>query len=83
MRMPTFALAALSICLSLAVIGCAGRSINVFNVQQKSNAWLLPVWPNHFDTRELQALIATSAAIVVLNGLLVAGLLVSAVRCSL
>ncbi|KAK5128882.1 hypothetical protein LTR85_000215 [Meristemomyces frigidus] len=77
MRLPTLAFAALSICLSIAVIGCAGRTISFFNGRQQSNAWLLPVWPNHFDTRELQALIGTSAAIVVLNGLLVAGLLVS------
>ncbi|KAK4545361.1 hypothetical protein LTR36_003541 [Oleoguttula mirabilis] len=78
LRMPTLAFAALSICLSIATIGCAGRTINVFNTQQRSNAWLLPVWPNHFDTRELQALIGTSVAILVLNGILVAALLVSA-----
>ncbi|KAK5131447.1 hypothetical protein LTR08_000911 [Meristemomyces frigidus] len=77
-RMPTLAFAALSICLSIAIVGCAGRTIHLFNAQQSSNAWLLPIWPNHFDTRELQALIGTSVVILLLNVLLCLALLVSA-----
>lgn len=74
LRMPILASAALSICLSLAIIGCAGRSLSIFDSQQASNAWLLPIWPNHFDTRELPALIGTSAAVVILNFVLIAAL---------
>lgn len=76
LRMPTLAFTALSICLSIAIIGCTGRTINVFQGKHKSNPWLLPIWPNHFDTRELHALAGTSAAIVVLNGLLALALFV-------
>ncbi|RMY68822.1 hypothetical protein D0863_06869 [Hortaea werneckii] len=74
--MPILASAALSICLSLAIIGCAGRSLSIFDSQQASNAWLLPIWPNHFDTRELHALIGTSAAVLVLNLVLIAALFI-------
>jgi hypothetical protein len=79
LRMPTMAFAALSVCLNVAVIGCAGRTISHFNTQQTSNAWFLPIWPNHFDTRELQALIGTSAAIIVLNAILVLSIFVTSV----
>ncbi|KAH9819810.1 hypothetical protein Tdes44962_MAKER00799 [Teratosphaeria destructans] len=71
LRMPTLAAAALSMCLSIAIIGCAGRTFSVFNAQQTTNAWLLPIWPDHFDTSELRVLIGTSAAIVFLNALLI------------
>ena len=79
LRMPILASAALSICLSLAIIGCAGRSLSIFDSQQASNAWLLPIWPNHFDTRELDALIGTSAAVVILNLVLIAALFIQKV----
>ncbi|KAK3113615.1 hypothetical protein LTR53_008915 [Teratosphaeriaceae sp. CCFEE 6253] len=78
LRMPTVAFAALSVCLNLAIIGCAGRTLAFFNTEQKSNAWLLPIWPNHFDTRELHALVGTSAAVIALNALLVLSLFVHA-----
>ncbi|KAK5708043.1 hypothetical protein LTR97_000583 [Elasticomyces elasticus] len=78
LRTPTLAFAALSICLNLAIIGCAGRTLSFYNTEQSSNAWLLPIWPNHFDTRELHALVGTATAIVVLNAVLVAALFVRA-----
>lgn len=79
LRMPTLAFAALSICLNVAIIGCAGRTLSIFNTEQTSNAWLLPIWPNHFDTRELHALVGTATAILVLNAVLVLALFVHAV----
>ncbi|RMY99350.1 hypothetical protein D0864_04075 [Hortaea werneckii] len=83
LRIPLLATAALSICLSFAIIGCAGRSLSIFDSQQASNAWLLPIWPNHFDTRELDALIGTSAAVVILNLVLIAALFVQKLPTSL
>ncbi|KAK0775640.1 hypothetical protein LTR38_015779 [Friedmanniomyces endolithicus] len=71
LRTPTLAFAALSICLNLAIIGCAAHTLSVFNTEQSSNVWLLPLWPNHFDTRELHALLGTAAAIAVLNAVLI------------
>jgi hypothetical protein len=80
LRTPTLALTGLSMCLCLAIIGTAGRSLHVYYNQHTTNPWLLPVWPNHFDTRELQMLIGTSAGVVVCNAVLVLGLLVKKVR---
>lgn len=83
LRLPTFGLALLSICLSVAIIGCAGRTLNLFNTQQSTNAWLLPLWPQHFDTRGLQALIGISASVLVLDALLVVAVLIPAVSISM
>ncbi|TKA24525.1 hypothetical protein B0A50_06682 [Salinomyces thailandicus] len=83
LRLPTLALAALSICLSLAIIGCAGRALNIFDVQHSSNVWLLPLWPNHFDTRELQTLLGTSAAILVLNSINIAAIFITTLPANL
>ncbi|KAI7542405.1 hypothetical protein KC331_g7999 [Hortaea werneckii] len=76
LRLPILASAALSICVSLAIIGCAGRSLSIFDNQKASNVWLLPIWPNHFDTRELHALIGTSAAVMILNFIMIATLFI-------
>lgn len=79
LRLPTLGFAALSFCLSIAIIGCAGRALDVFDREHKSNVWFLPIWRDHFDISELQALVGTSTAVVVLNGLLAASLFVTAV----
>ena len=78
LRTPTLALALLSICLSIGIIGTAGRSLHVF-LSRGQNPWFLPSFPNHFDLRELQTLIGTSAAIVVLDAVIVVALFVSVV----
>lgn len=80
LRLPTVAFAVLSICLSTAIIGTAGKAINFFMVNHKSNPWLLPIWPNHFENRELQGLVGISAAIVVLNAGLILSLFIRSVR---
>ena len=79
LRTPTLALSLLSICLSIAIIGTAGRSYYVFMSNHSSNPWFLPSWPNHFDMRELQMLLGTSAAVVVLNAVVVGALFVEKV----
>ncbi len=79
LRTPTLAFAALSIGLNLAIIGYAAHTLHFFNAEQSSNVWLLPLWPNHFDTRELHALLGTAIAIVVLNAVLILPLFVRAV----
>lgn len=66
-------------CLCLAIVGTAGRSLHVYYQERSTNMWLLPVWPNHFDVRELQMLIGTAGAIVVCNALLSVSLVVKAV----
>jgi hypothetical protein len=79
LRLPALAFAGLSIVLSIAVIGCAARTLHLFNSQHSSNPWLLPIWPNHFDLRGLEALIGTSAGVVLLNLVVVVALFVPAV----
>lgn len=78
LRTPTLCLALLSLSLSIAIIGTAGRSLHVFSANGE-NPWFIPSWRNHFDLRELQTLIGTSAAIVVLNAAVVVALFVSVV----
>ena len=53
--------------------------MGIFNKNQSTNAWYLPIWPAHFDMRELQTLIGTAAAICVLNAILAVALLVPSV----
>lgn len=79
LRIPTLALAALSIGLNVAILGCAGRTLNVFMMERYTSTWFMPVWSSHFDTRELWGLIGTSAAVLCLNVILVAGLFVASV----
>ena len=79
LRTPTLGLAGLSMCLCLAIIGTGGSGLSIFNRKQSTNAWLLPIWPAHFDMRELQTLIGTAAAICVLNAVLAVAVLVPSV----
>lgn len=80
LRLPTLSLASLSLLLNLAILACAARTLHLFTTQQRTNPWLLPIWPNHFDLRGLQTLIGTSASILVLNGVAVVALVVPSVR---
>ncbi len=79
LRTPTLGLTVLSLCLSIAIIGTAGRSLHVYYSEHSTNLWLLPVWPDHFDLRELQMLVGCAAAIVACNAVLGVSLVVAAV----
>ncbi|GAB7353155.1 hypothetical protein MBLNU459_g3688t1 [Dothideomycetes sp. NU459] len=61
-----------SVLLGTAILGTAGHVLQTFSSQRASNPWWLPVWPAHFDARGLRALLACSATIVALDGLIVA-----------
>ncbi|KAK4505545.1 hypothetical protein PRZ48_003508 [Zasmidium cellare] len=77
LRLPTLAIAALSLGLNVAILGCAGRTLAVFMEQRYTSTWFMPVWSSHFDTRELWALIWTSAVVLILNLVLMAGLFIA------
>ncbi|KAF4550763.1 Hypothetical protein D9617_16g015530 [Elsinoe fawcettii] len=64
----------LSICLSLAVLGCAGHILHTYNTQKNGNPWWLPLWPQHFDDRGLKALIGGGTSVVVLDAICIASL---------
>ena len=79
LRIPALVVATISGVLSIAVIACAGRSYTVFNHQQGTNDWLLPAWPDHFDTRELQTQIGAAITILVLDIVIIATAFISSV----
>ncbi|EME85685.1 uncharacterized protein MYCFIDRAFT_210300 [Pseudocercospora fijiensis CIRAD86] len=83
LRIPTLAVAALSLALNIAIIACAGRSLNIYLTQRYDNVYFLPVWASHFDMRGLPALLGTSAVIVLLNALLVAAIFIAALPANL
>ncbi|KXT14125.1 hypothetical protein AC579_85 [Pseudocercospora musae] len=83
LRIPTLAIAALSLGLNIAIIACAGRTLNIYLTQRHDNVYFLPVWTSHFDMRGLPALLGTSAVIVVLNALLIAAIFISALPANL
>ena len=82
LRTPTLSLAGLCMCLALAIIGTGGRSLHAYYHQRPNDPWLLPLWPGHIDSRELQMLIGTSSAILILNAIIAIALLVSKVHYS-
>jgi len=56
----------LVVTMSLAIIGTAGHTLDVFNKQQSSNPWWLPLWRDHFDVHGTKALLASGAVTFVL-----------------
>ncbi|KAF2183678.1 hypothetical protein K469DRAFT_727941 [Zopfia rhizophila CBS 207.26] len=55
--------------MSIAIIGTAAHTLDVFNKQQSSNPWWLPLWPQHFDTHGTKALIGSAASTFVLSAI--------------
>ncbi|KAF2735640.1 hypothetical protein EJ04DRAFT_190243 [Polyplosphaeria fusca] len=56
----------LSAAMSIAILGTAAHTLDVFNKQQSSNPWWLPLWPQHFDVQGTKALIGSSTTTFVL-----------------
>jgi len=78
LRLAQTVLTGLVVVFSLAILGCAAHTLDVFNKQQTSNPWWLPMWPQHFDTHGTKALIASSViALVLSSAFLVASFLPS------
>ncbi|KAL1594036.1 hypothetical protein SLS59_009067 [Nothophoma quercina] len=71
-------LTALVIVFSIAILGTSAHTLDVFNKQQISNPWWLPMWPQHFDVHGTKALIASSViALVFSSAFLIATVLPS------
>ncbi|KZM20413.1 uncharacterized protein EKO05_0007021 [Ascochyta rabiei] len=60
-------LTALIIVFSIAILGTSAHTLDVFNKQQTSNPWWLPMWPQHFDVHGTKALLASSIVTLVLT----------------
>jgi hypothetical protein len=66
-NLPLLALLALALVLSIATLACAATTLHLFESQQSTNPWLLPVWRSHFDLRGLKLVVGTSAAMAVFD----------------
>jgi hypothetical protein len=53
--------------LSIATLGTSAHTLDVFNKQQSSNPWWLPLWPDHFDVHGTKALVGASTTTFVLS----------------
>ncbi|KAK3209218.1 hypothetical protein GRF29_69g1181886 [Pseudopithomyces chartarum] len=62
----------LVVAFSIAILGTAGHTLDIFNKQQTSNPWWLPLWPQHFDVHGAKALIASATVTLVLSGIFLA-----------
>jgi hypothetical protein len=60
-------LVGLSLALSIAILGTAAHTLDVFNKQQSSNPWWLPLWPQHFDVHGTKGLVGSAATVTVLS----------------
>ncbi|CBX99695.1 hypothetical protein IAQ61_005053 [Plenodomus lingam] len=58
----------LVVALSIAILGTSAHTLDVYNKQQTSNPWWMPLWPQHYDTHGTKALIASSVVTLVLCG---------------
>ncbi|KAL1592338.1 hypothetical protein SLS60_011416 [Paraconiothyrium brasiliense] len=58
----------LAVAFSVAILGTAAHTLDVFNKQQTSNPWWLPLWPQHFDVHGTNALIASATVTLALSG---------------
>ncbi|KAF1994547.1 hypothetical protein P154DRAFT_447374 [Amniculicola lignicola CBS 123094] len=60
-------LVGLSLALSIAILGTAAHTLAVFNKQQSSNPWWLPLWPQHFDVHGTKGLVGSAATVTILS----------------
>lgn len=83
LHLPLLALLVLALIISIATLACAASTLRLFESQQGTNPWLLPIWRNHFDLRGLKLVVGTSAAVALFDLVGVVVLVVLAVQVSL
>lgn len=83
LHLPLLALLFLSLIISIATLACAATTLRLFDSQQGTNPWLLPIWRNHFDLRGLKLVVGTSAAVALFDAVGVVVLVVLAAQVSL
>jgi len=82
LHLPLLALLALALIISIATLACAATTLRLFESQQNTNPWLLPIWRNHFDLRGLKLVVGTSTVTALFDLVGVVVLVVLAVRAS-
>lgn len=83
LHLPLLALLVLALIISIVTLACAASTLRLFESQQGTNPWLLPIWRNHFDLRGLKLVVGTSAAVTLFDLVDVVVLVVLAVQVSL
>ncbi|KAF2085489.1 hypothetical protein K490DRAFT_67647 [Saccharata proteae CBS 121410] len=67
LRITQLSISGLCLCLSIAIIGTAGHSLQVYRSQYLTNPWWLPLWNAHFDVHGTNTLIGAGATALFLN----------------
>ncbi|GAB7327363.1 hypothetical protein MBLNU13_g11235t1 [Cladosporium sp. NU13] len=67
LHLPLLALLVFALIISIATLACAASTLRLFESQQGTNPWLLPLWRNHFDLRGLKLVVGTSAAVALFD----------------
>ncbi|KAM0710746.1 hypothetical protein Q7P35_001484 [Cladosporium inversicolor] len=83
LQLPLLALLFLSLIISIATLVCAATTLRLFDSQQGTNPWLLPIWRNHFDLRGLKLVVGTSAVVALFDLIAFVALVVLAAQVSL
>ena len=83
LHLPLLALLFLSLIISIATLVCAATTLRLFESQQGTNPWLLPIWRNHFDLRGLKLVVGTSAAVALFDLIAVVAFIMLATQVSL
>jgi len=83
LHLPLLALLVLALIISIATLACAATTLDLFESQQGTNPWLLPIWRNHFDLRGLKLVVGTSVPIVLFDLVALVALLLLATQVSL
>jgi hypothetical protein len=65
--------------MSVCILGTSAHTLAVFNQQQTSNPWWLPLWPQHFEVHGTKGLLGSSTTIFVLCSIFLVFALVPAV----
>lgn len=60
-QMAQLCLAALVFCLSVAIMGTAGHTLQTYRGQSGTNPYWLPLWSEHFNVRGTNSLIGSAA----------------------
>jgi hypothetical protein len=69
LRLVSVALAILSVCLSIAIIGTAADAYSTYKSQAMAgNPWWLPLWPGYFNTRGTKSQIGAAVGVLLFNG---------------
>jgi hypothetical protein len=82
LHLPLLALLVLGLIISLATLVCAAETLRLFESQQGTNPWLLPIWRNHFDLRGLKLVVGTSTVVALFDLIAVVALVLLAIQVS-